>query len=151
MADWRAPLMSAVCYQDARAAIAWLERAFGFEVSMLIEDAQGNLASTLRDAVRQCRGDDRQRVVRRSQEPQVLWAARTLRASISSSLPTSTNIARGPRAAEAAEEIHGRAVASFLNSMATAPIAAATWKAMSGRWLRRWKRSPVKRPKRPAA
>ena len=38
MTDWRAPLMSAVCYLDPRAAIAWLEQAFGFEVSMLIED-----------------------------------------------------------------------------------------------------------------
>jgi uncharacterized glyoxalase superfamily protein PhnB len=44
MADWRAPLMSAVCYQDPRAALSWLERAFGFEVSMLIEDADGGVA-----------------------------------------------------------------------------------------------------------
>jgi len=44
MADWRAPLMSAVCYLDPRAAIAWLEKAFGFEVSMLIEDAEGGIA-----------------------------------------------------------------------------------------------------------
>ncbi len=44
MADWRAPLMSAVCYQDPRAALAWLEKAFGFEVSMLIEDADGGIA-----------------------------------------------------------------------------------------------------------
>jgi len=44
MADWRAPLMSAVCYQDPRAAIAFLEKAFGFELSMLIEDKEGNLA-----------------------------------------------------------------------------------------------------------
>lgn len=43
MADWRAPLMSAVCYQDPKAALAWLEEAFGFELSMLIEDAEGNL------------------------------------------------------------------------------------------------------------
>ncbi|WP_309604603.1 VOC family protein [Phenylobacterium sp.] len=44
MADWRAPLMSAVCYLDPKAALTWLERAFGFEVSMLIEDDQGNVA-----------------------------------------------------------------------------------------------------------
>ena len=44
MADWRAPLMSAVCYQDPKAALRWLEQAFGFEVSMLIEDGQGGLA-----------------------------------------------------------------------------------------------------------
>lgn len=43
MADWRAPLMSAVCYQDPKAALAWLEKAFGFELCMLIEDAEGNL------------------------------------------------------------------------------------------------------------
>jgi len=44
MADLRAPLMSAICYQDPRAALAWLEKAFGFELFMLIEDAQGDLA-----------------------------------------------------------------------------------------------------------
>ena len=44
MTDWRAPLMSAVCYQDPKAAIRWLEAAFGFEVSMLIEDGEGGLA-----------------------------------------------------------------------------------------------------------
>jgi uncharacterized glyoxalase superfamily protein PhnB len=43
MADWRGQLMSAACYQDPRAAIAWLERAFGFEVFMLIEDGEGAL------------------------------------------------------------------------------------------------------------
>ncbi len=43
MADWRAPLISAICYQDPKAAIAWLEKAFGFELVMLIEDAEGNL------------------------------------------------------------------------------------------------------------
>jgi len=44
MADWRAPLMSAVCYRDPKAALAFLEAAFGFELTMLIEDDQGNLA-----------------------------------------------------------------------------------------------------------
>ncbi|HET6970715.1 MAG TPA: VOC family protein [Phenylobacterium sp.] len=44
MADWRAPLMSAVCYRDPKTALKFLEAAFGFEVSMLIEDADGNLA-----------------------------------------------------------------------------------------------------------
>jgi uncharacterized glyoxalase superfamily protein PhnB len=43
MADWRAPLMSAVCYVDSKAALRWLEQAFGFEVSMLIEDGEGNV------------------------------------------------------------------------------------------------------------
>ncbi len=44
MPDAHKGLMSAVCYRDPRAALAWLEKAFGFEVAMLIEDAEGNLA-----------------------------------------------------------------------------------------------------------
>ncbi|HEX3366367.1 VOC family protein [Phenylobacterium sp.] len=44
MADRFPSLSSAVCYLDPRAALAWLETAFGFEVSMLIEDAEGNIA-----------------------------------------------------------------------------------------------------------
>jgi uncharacterized glyoxalase superfamily protein PhnB len=36
--------MSAVCYQDPKAAIAFLEKAFGFELFMLIEDGEGKLA-----------------------------------------------------------------------------------------------------------
>jgi len=44
MADWRAPLMSAIVYRDPKAALKFLEAAFGFELFMLIEDAAGNLA-----------------------------------------------------------------------------------------------------------
>lgn len=44
MADSRASLMSAVCYRDPRAALKFLEAAFGFELSMLIEDGQGDVA-----------------------------------------------------------------------------------------------------------
>ncbi|MDB5442421.1 MAG: glyoxalase [Phenylobacterium sp.] len=44
MTDARPSLSSAVCYQDPKAAIAWLEKAFGFELAMLIEDGEGNLA-----------------------------------------------------------------------------------------------------------
>jgi uncharacterized glyoxalase superfamily protein PhnB len=44
MADWRPPLISAICYRDPRAALDFLERAFGFELFMLIEDGQGNIA-----------------------------------------------------------------------------------------------------------
>jgi uncharacterized glyoxalase superfamily protein PhnB len=43
MADTRPSLSSAVCYQDPKAAIAWLEKALGFEPFMLIEDGEGNL------------------------------------------------------------------------------------------------------------
>ena len=43
MADWRPNLISALCYKDAKAAIKWLEAAFGFELFMLIEDEAGNL------------------------------------------------------------------------------------------------------------
>ena len=35
---------SALFYQDPKAALAWLEEAFGFELVMLLEDADGNLA-----------------------------------------------------------------------------------------------------------
>jgi uncharacterized glyoxalase superfamily protein PhnB len=44
MADWRPSLISGVFYKDPRAALAWLEKAFGFELFMLIEDADGNVA-----------------------------------------------------------------------------------------------------------
>lgn len=44
MSDRRATLMSAVSYRDPKAALRWLEAAFGFELSMVIEDADGNLA-----------------------------------------------------------------------------------------------------------
>lgn len=43
MADWRPNLVSAVCYRDSRAALAWLEKAFGFELVFLVEDAEGNV------------------------------------------------------------------------------------------------------------
>jgi len=39
----RATLIAAVCYQDPRVALGWLERAFGFETVMLIEDEAGSL------------------------------------------------------------------------------------------------------------
>lgn len=44
MAASRPPLMSAVCYRDPKAALGFLEAAFGFELSMLIEDDQGDVA-----------------------------------------------------------------------------------------------------------
>lgn len=44
MADWRPKLISALSYRDPRAALAWLEKAFGFEIFMLIEDAEGRVA-----------------------------------------------------------------------------------------------------------
>jgi uncharacterized glyoxalase superfamily protein PhnB len=44
MPDQAPGLISAVSYRDARAAIAWLEAAFGFELAMLIEDADGGVA-----------------------------------------------------------------------------------------------------------
>ena len=44
MTDWRAPLISAVCYRDPKAALTFLEAAFGFELVMLIEDDHGDLA-----------------------------------------------------------------------------------------------------------
>lgn len=43
MADARPTLMSALIYRDPKAALGFLEEAFGFELFMLIEDAEGNL------------------------------------------------------------------------------------------------------------
>ncbi|MBI1200834.1 MAG: VOC family protein [Phenylobacterium sp.] len=43
MADWRPKLISAVVYRDPKAALKFLEAAFGFELFMLLEDAEGNL------------------------------------------------------------------------------------------------------------
>jgi uncharacterized glyoxalase superfamily protein PhnB len=40
----RPTFMSALFYKDPMAALAWLERAFGFERVMLITDKDGNLA-----------------------------------------------------------------------------------------------------------
>ncbi|MBO9560594.1 MAG: VOC family protein [Caulobacter sp.] len=40
----RAALTSALCYRDAKAALNFLEAAFGFELTMLIEDNDGKLA-----------------------------------------------------------------------------------------------------------
>lgn len=42
---WQRPTLgAAVFYKDAWAALDWLEKAFGFERSMVISDAQDNLA-----------------------------------------------------------------------------------------------------------
>lgn len=40
----RPPLSSALCYRDPKAALRFLEEAFGFEQMMVILDAEGNLA-----------------------------------------------------------------------------------------------------------
>jgi uncharacterized glyoxalase superfamily protein PhnB len=40
----RTALTSALCYRDPKAALKFLEAAFGFELVMLIEDNEGNVA-----------------------------------------------------------------------------------------------------------
>jgi uncharacterized glyoxalase superfamily protein PhnB len=40
----RPALGSAIVYEDPKAALAWLEEAFGFEPAMVITDAKGNIA-----------------------------------------------------------------------------------------------------------
>ncbi|CAN7186616.1 VOC family protein [Caulobacter sp. LjRoot300] len=40
----RSALTSALCYRDPKAALKFLEAAFGFDLAMLIEDNDGNLA-----------------------------------------------------------------------------------------------------------
>lgn len=44
MSDSRPGLVSSLVYRDPKAAIAFLEKAFGFDLALLIEDAEGNLA-----------------------------------------------------------------------------------------------------------
>ncbi len=44
MANLRHSLIPALTYQDPRAAKAWLEKAFGFEVVMLLETPDGGVA-----------------------------------------------------------------------------------------------------------
>lgn len=44
MASQRPTLASAIFYRDPKAALKFLEQAFGFELFMLIEDQDGNLA-----------------------------------------------------------------------------------------------------------
>lgn len=43
MAQVRPSFSSALCYRDPKAALKWLEKAFGFETFMVITDAEGNL------------------------------------------------------------------------------------------------------------
>jgi uncharacterized glyoxalase superfamily protein PhnB len=43
MAQIRPSFSSALCYRDPKAALKWLEKAFGFETFMVITDAEGNL------------------------------------------------------------------------------------------------------------
>jgi uncharacterized glyoxalase superfamily protein PhnB len=38
----RPAIIPALCYQDPRKALDWLQKAFGFEIEMIIEDDAGN-------------------------------------------------------------------------------------------------------------
>src|SRR5579859_403155 len=44
MPTGRPTLSSGLSYRDPRAAIAWLEKAFGFETTMLVEGPDGSVA-----------------------------------------------------------------------------------------------------------
>lgn len=39
----RSTLTSALCYRDPKRALDWLERAFGFELAMLVTDEKGEI------------------------------------------------------------------------------------------------------------
>ena len=43
MESKRPTLAIGVCYRDPRAALAWLEKAFGFETSMVVENPDGTI------------------------------------------------------------------------------------------------------------
>jgi uncharacterized glyoxalase superfamily protein PhnB len=40
---FRPSLAIGVCYRDPKAALAWLEQAFGFEITMVIENPDGSI------------------------------------------------------------------------------------------------------------
>ncbi len=42
MLDSRPGCIPALCYLDPKAAVDWLQKAFGFEIEMIIEDDAGN-------------------------------------------------------------------------------------------------------------
>ena len=44
-------LSSAVCYQDPKEAVLWLEAAFGFDQAMMLLDAEGQLAPNFEDDI----------------------------------------------------------------------------------------------------
>ncbi len=44
MSEPRIGLIPALSYRDPKAAIAWLEKAFGFDLTFLIEDADGGVS-----------------------------------------------------------------------------------------------------------
>ena len=44
MPEQKRPTMgSGVVYRDPKAALSWLEKAFGFEITMIVEDPDGTL------------------------------------------------------------------------------------------------------------
>jgi len=43
MSDWRPHLTPALCYRNPRAALDWLEKAFGFELVFQVEGADGSI------------------------------------------------------------------------------------------------------------
>ena len=43
MESERPTLAVGVCYRDPRAALAWLEKAFGFETTMVVENPDGSI------------------------------------------------------------------------------------------------------------
>jgi uncharacterized glyoxalase superfamily protein PhnB len=69
-------LSSAVCYQDAKAAFRWLEQAFGFRAA-LRHSRRRRQARPFRDDLREFRRHGRQRVERRSYEPEAIGGKNT--------------------------------------------------------------------------
>ena len=141
MADWRPNLISAPCYRDPRAAMAWLEKAFGFEVFMLLEDADGNVAhcemryggSVVMVA---SEWNDDYRAPASLEGKNTSRFTSILRAGL-------TCIASGPAPPERRSSLSQRP-----SSTAIAPTDAVTRKAISGPWARLSPRSQERRPRR---
>ena len=119
--------IAAVCYQDAKAAYRWLEHAFGFEPLFVILDADGNLGHsemTFGNSVvmvgNEWSADHK--------SPKSIGGKNTQTVHVQ--LAEGEDIdAHCERARQAGAEILQE---PELNSTATAPIARATRKAISG-------------------
>ena len=146
-----APIVPALFYQDPIPAMKWLEKAFGFETTTLLTDADGKLGYA-EMAFRGCAfsvggefGGELLGGVQMKSSCSILAAAAA--SSCASSWRkawTSTVNAPGPPA-------RGSPPSPRPSSMARGSIGPSTWRATSGTSARTSRTSPARRWKPPAA
>lgn len=122
---------SALFYQDPKAALAWLEEAFGFELVMLLEDADGNVAHSQMEF-----GDSYVMIGQEwsadHKSPKSVGGKNTQTVHVQIDSDVDAHFARAKAAG--AEIMPSRR----RNSTATGPIAAAILRDTSGRCRRPW-------------